>query len=43
MRDFRATPAQRIISDIRYVIPEVLTGLAFIGFVLFLPIIGAML
>lgn len=42
MRDFRAPRTQRIISDIRYIIPELITGLAFMAFLLFLPIIAAM-
>lgn len=44
MRDYRATPAQRLISELRFMrfwIPDILAGLALVVLIILLPIITA--
>lgn len=44
MRNYTATPAQRFISDIRFmrfIVPEILAGIALAALILLLPIIAA--
>ena len=46
MRSYRATPAQRLISDLRFmrfIVPEILAGIALAALIVLLPIFAAIL